>query len=455
MNHHKQSALGKQIRDIKRSFLQISGLPLRAALSMQWLRSFAESVVTRSDTIYTPLVTLRIFLQQVLSDDASCNAAVARFLIERASESDDELSASSGPYCAARQRLPLDLLQSGVKEAGAIIQRTAKLWTWFGFNIVLADGTTALMPDTEDNQKRYPQQPVQEPGLGFPIVRIGALVSLATGAVLDYALAPYQGKGSGETSLLKRMWCTLRPRDLLLADRYYATYAILAMALQDDVAALMQNHANRRVDYRKGHKMGKRDHLVEWIKPKIKPVWVSEEEYAKFPNKITVREFGFNGIDFVTTLTNAKHYRKKALGELYVQRWHIELDFRSIKTHMEMEMLRCKTPDMIEKEIAVNLLAYNLIRNSIAQAALEYEIEPRKISFRGAVQLVLANASTIIGMANQNIRRRVEIVISAIATNVIGNRLQGPQPRAVKRRPKSYPLLTAPRREAVLSLRYQ
>jgi hypothetical protein len=444
--------LGKQIRDLKRSFLQISGLPLAAVLSAQWLQSVADSVRVRSDTIYTPLVTLRIFLQQVLSDDASCKAAVARFVLERVSEGHDEISANSGPYCAARQRLSLQWLFCGVKESGARIARAYQAGRWFGFNVVLADGTTALMPDSEDNQERYPQQSVQKPGLGFPIVRIGALISLATGAVLDYALAPYEGKGSGETSLLKRMWHTLTPGDLLLADRYYATYAILALALRDDVAALMQNHAQRRVDYRKGRKLGERDHWVEWSKPKKKPVWMSEQEYSELPDKITVREFCFNGIDFVTTLTDAKRYRKKALGELYVQRWQIEVDFRSIKTHMGMEMLHCKTPDMVEREIAVNLLAYNLIRNAMTQAAHEHAKKPREISFRGAVQLILANAASIIGVANRLLQRRVDVVISAMASNLVGNREQSPQPRALKRRPKAYPLLTKHRREAVLDL---
>lgn len=452
MSNHKPSIIGKQIRDLKRSFLQVSGLPLKTMLSQKWLQSLAESVPTRSDTIYTPLVTLKLFLQQVLSDDASCNATVARFALERADTGEENISINSGPYCGARHRLPLDILCSGVKETGDKIARAVKSWNWRGFNVMLLDGTTSLMQDTEENQERYPQQSVQKPGLGFPIVRIGAMISLATGAVVDYALGPYEGKGTGETSLLMRMWSTLCPKDLLLADRYYATYAILAMALRDDVAVLMQCHAQRRVDYRKGQKLGKHDHLVEWKKPKIKPVWMSEEEYAEIPDIIVVREFRVNGIDFVTTLTDPKRYGKRDLADLYSKRWHIELDLRSIKTYMGMEMLRCKTPDMVEKEIAVNLLAFNLIRNAMVQAAVEHDKEPRNISFRGAVQLILANAFTIAGLANQYIKQRIAVVLSAIASNVVGNRTQSPQPRAIKRRPKGYPLLTVPREEAVLAL---
>jgi hypothetical protein len=452
VDNYKQSPLRKQIQDFKRSFLQITGLQLWSALSKEWLTSFAESMPVRRDTIYTPLVTLRLFMQQVLSDDASCNAVVARFILERVDQGYEQVSSNSGPYCGARNRLPLELLVEGVKETGVKVARAAKAWTWRGFNVILADGTTSLMPDTEENQQRYPQEPTQKEGLGFPIVRIGALISLATGAVLDYALAPYEGKGTGETSLLSRMWSTLKPRDLLLADRYYATYAILALALQGGVEILMQSHAKRKLDYRKGCKLGKYDHLIEWLKPKHKPIWMSEEAYSALPDKITVREFRVNGIDFVTTLVDAKRHPKKELAKLYRERWKVEVDIRSIKTHMGMEMLRCKTPDMVEKEIAVNLLAYNLIRDTITQAALEHDKAPRDISFRGAVQLILAHAASVIGVANQFLKRRVDAIMYAIASNVIGNREQSPQPRAIKRRPKNYSFLNEPREEACAKL---
>lgn len=316
MNDVKQLSLRNQIKKIKRSFLQFSHLSLENALCTQWLNDLAASVPTRSDTIYTPLVTLRMFMQQVLSDDASCNAAVARFVVENAIEGNGEVSANSGPYCSARSRLPLEPLKTGVKASGEVIQKAAKNWQWHGLNVVLADGTTELMPDTEENQERYPQQPNQEKGLGFPIVRIVALISLATGAVLDYALAPYQGKGTGEASLLARLWDSLRKGDFLLADRYYATYGILARALRDNVEVLMQSHGKRRVDYRKGQRLGKHDHLTTWLKPASKPVWMSESEYAELPPQITVREFRVAGRDFCTTLvgrcqsiTQKKHWR--------------------------------------------------------------------------------------------------------------------------------------------------
>jgi hypothetical protein len=419
-------------------------------LSAEWLKELALSVNLRSDTIYTPLVTLRLFLMQVLSDDGSCNAAVARFVAESIAAGEQSVSANSGPYCAARRRLPLKFLQSGVREIGTATQEAANRWKWNGHSVVMVDGTTVLMPDTPDNQEAYPQQNTQKPGLGFPILRIGALISLGSGAILDYAIAPYEGKGTGETSLLARIWPALHSGDLLLADRYYATYAILARALSDNVEALMQAHASRKVDYRTGKRLGERDHLVQWHKPKEKPVWMSDVEYAELPETITVREFRSQGMNFVTTLVNRKRYPKKALAKLYKERWKIELDFRSIKTHMGMEMLRCKTPEMIEKEIAVHFFAYNLIRNAMLQSALAHDKEPRKLSFRGSVQLIIASASSIISAANKLLLHWAENLLSAISSNAVGGRTQSPQPRAVKRRPKPYPLLNEPRGEMTL-----
>lgn len=452
MKDFKAPSLSKQIRNIKRSFLQVTGVPAIAALSTKWLEELADSFKTRSDTIYTPLVAFRMFLGQVLSDDGSCKAAVARFAAERIAEGAAPVSANSGPYCAARGRLQLGILKAGVNETGAATQKAAESWKWFGHSVVMVDATTVLMPDTPDNQEAYPQQSTQEPGLGFPITRIGALVSLATGAVLDYAIAPYEGKGTGEASLLARFWGALQSGDLLLADRYYATYAILARATVKNVEALMQTHASRNIDYRTGKRLGKRDHLVQWHKPKVKPIWISAEEYAALPATITVREFRCGGIDLVTTLIDPKRYPKKMLAELYKERWKIEVDLRSIKTHMGMEMLHCKTPEMVEKEIAVNLLAYNLIRDAMLQSALAHDKEPRKISFRGTVQLLLASAPLIIGSANKLLSNWVEHLLLAISSNVVGNRSQSPQPRAVKRRPKPYPRLTKPRAQAVLEL---
>jgi len=452
---HRRLPLSTQIKNLKHSFLQLSNLPLSNVFSTHWLKKLAESVPYRRDTIYTPLVVLRLFLLQVLNDDRSCKAAVSRFLIERAAEGETEISHNSGPYCTARTRLPLALLEDGVRETAIEANKTKTAWKWYGYNVYMVDGTTVLLPDTEDNQKEFPQQKNQKPGLGFPIVRICASISLATGSVADYAYAPYEGKGTGETSLFSNLQGSLKEGDLLLADRYYATFAIIMLLSLAGVHVVMRNHARRIVDYRKGTRLGKRDHLVQWTKPAEKPSWMSTEEYDKLPDTMTVREFRVNGTDFVTTLTDHKQFHKKEMSSLYRQRWNIEVDLRSIKTHMGMEMLSCLSPKMIKKEMAIYFMAYNLIRSIIAQSAVIHEKIPRKISFKGAVQLIVAGATTLIRMANRCIMDTVNAILLAISTNAVGIRNQTPQPRALKRRPKPYPLLTKPRREAVIDLANQ
>ena len=349
-------------------------------------------------------------------------------------------------------RLPVNLLEAGVRETAAQLKELKNSWKWHGYNIYIADGTTALLPDTEENQDEFPQQKNQKPGLGFPIIRICALVSLATGMIADYALAPYEGKGTGETSLFSRMRETLTEGSLLIADRYYATFAIIMVLNLDGIAVVMRNHAGRQVDYRKGKCLGQKDHIVELKKPKRVPPWMSQEDYDKLPDTLTIREFRINGINYITNLIDHKNFYRKEMALLYDQRWSIEVDIRSIKTHMGMEMLSCLTPTMIRKEIAIYFMAYNLVWTVITQSSIIHEKIPRMISFKGASQLIIASASTIIKTANQCLMDIANAILLAISSNPIGNRKQEPQPRAIKRRPKPYPLLTMPRRDAVLLL---
>jgi hypothetical protein len=356
---------------------------------------------------------------------------------------------NTGPYCKARQRLPLAPLKEAVTESGEELHRhTPSKWNWKGHHVVLADGTTSLMSDTPDNQARFPQQRNQKPGIGFPITRIVALISLGAGTIIDYALGPYQGKGSGETSLFSQMLDRLKPGDLLMADRYYCTYAIIALLGQKGVDVLFQNHAKRKPDFRRGKKLGAKDHLIEWTKPPIKPVWLSDEQYRALPDVLQVRELAVDGIVYVTTLMDTKKYRRQELAELYAERWTIELDLRNIKTNMGMEMLRCKSPDMVEKEIAIYFLAYNLIRASLARAAKQFGKIPRLLSFKSAVQLLTQATVQLTYLSAKALKSFSQALLKAMASTPIAQQKRKNQPRAIKRRPKSYPLLTIPRHEA-------
>lgn len=406
----------------------------------------------RCDAIFTPLITLRLFLLQVLNDDRSCKAAVARFVIERAQNGESAVSYNSGPYCDARQRLPLDRCEDAVKETAEKVKQIPNRLKWKGFHVYNVDGTTVQLEDTTENQVEFPQQKNQKPGLGFPIVRISALISLSNGMVTDYAYGSYEGKGVGESSLFDQIRGNLTEGDLLLADRYYATYAIIMLLLLAGVPVVMRSHANRIIDYRKGKRLGKRDHLVAWKKPKRIPVWMSKEDYDNLPDTLEVREFRVNGIDYITTLLEPKNFTKKGLSELYKQRWNIELDFRTLKTHMGMDELSCRTPKMIKIELAMYFLAYNIIRSLIINSAEKFEKIPRKISFRAAAQLIVASATSLIVIVRSNMLGLVDTLLQAISSNPIGVRDQPPQPRARKRRPKPYPLLMIPRSQAIKSL---
>ena len=246
------------------------------------------------------------------------------------------------------------------------------------------------MPDTQANQAAYPQQHVQKSGLGFPIARIVGLISLGTGAITDYAIGPHQGKGTGEMSLFSQLIDSLHSGDLLLADRCYSTYATLTLLSLKNIAFVSHNHAQKKSDFTTGQKLGSKDHLIEWKKPQKKPVWMSKENYDLLPNTLTVREFSVHGVVYVTTLLDEKIYPKKELVDLYKERWKIELDFRALKSDLKMEMLRCKTPEMVEKEIAVRFMAYNLVRSNMAASASNHNKKVRQLSFKASVQLLSA-----------------------------------------------------------------
>jgi len=436
----------KQIDLLRRSFFQVDELPLNEILPEETLKQIALQAGNYRDKVFSPLVTLRAFLWQVLSDNGSCKEAVANILVERVQQRLPANSMSTGPYCKARQRLPLPLIKSAVKQTGTSLhQKTESSWKWHDYNIVIADGTTVLMADSDENQTEFPQQSTQKAGLGFPIARIVGLVSLSAGCIIDYAISAYKGKGNGESSLFSQIANTMGPGDLLLADRYYCTYAIVALTKRQGIPVLFKNHANKKADFRRGKKLNSKDHLIHWEKPKRKPVWMSPEDYERLPSSLQVREFSVNGNVYVTTLLDHKIYNKKELAELYNERWKIELDLRTIKTDMKMEMLRCKTPEMVKKEIAVHLLAYNLIRTNIAQAAKQHNTLPRSISFKASVQLLSAAMRQFVHGSKKQLMDLYKAILKAIISTKVGLRKRKAQPRAVKRRPKAYPLLMEPR----------
>jgi hypothetical protein len=457
MDQYTQGRQDRQVRRVqpyRQQVLDDPDLCLTKLLPQEQIEAALERHQVRyRKRLYTPLVTIWTFLYQVLAADQSCQAAVARLLARLCVGKKGTGSAKTDPYCKARQRLPEPLMADLARHSGAELQAQvlpSKLLK--GRPIQIADGTTLSMPDTPANQEAYPQQAAQKKGLGFPILRLVGLISLSCGAVLDVATAPYHGKQTGETALLRQLLGSLRTGDILLADAIFCHYWMIAL-LQERGVDLLSRHAGRRpVDFRQGERLGRWDHIVSWHKPR-RPAWMSQELYDRLPQTLRVREtkvevsqkgFRCRHLLLVTTLRDAHAYPRQELATAFRCRWQAELDLRSIKHVMQMDVLRCKTPAMVRKEIWMHLLAYNLVRKLMAQAAAEAGISPRDLSFKGTLQTLVAFAAAGWACPEQS-NELYAAVLRAVATHRVNDRPDRVEPRAVKRRPKKQVYLNEPR----------
>lgn len=321
----------------------------------------------------------------MLSADPSCRAAVARLIAHRLSRGQRSCSAETGAYCQARKRLPEEFFAETARRTGRTLQAQVNPeWLWNGRRVYAYDGATVMMPDTVENQQAYPQNVAQQPGLGFPIAKIAAVFSLACGAVIDLGICRYAGKGQSELGLLRSLMNAFLPGDVMLADRMMCAWTEMVMLKQRGVDSVCRFKKNRTADFRRGIRLGPGDHVVVWPKPP-KPRTIDREAYAALPDSLTVREcrvridqpgFRIHYLVLATTLLDAETYTKDDLAQLYRCRWNAELDLRTLKTTLQMEMLRCKTPELVRKEIWTHILAYNLIRAIMAQAATKHDLEP-------------------------------------------------------------------------------
>jgi hypothetical protein len=413
--------------------------------------------VSFHERIYTPLVTLSLFLSQVIDPDHSCRAAVARLIVWMAVNRRKPCEPDTSSYCEARLRLPEAVIVRLVRETARRADgRASNGWLWKGRGVTLVDGTTASMPDSLPNQKAYPQSNTQGIGLGFPLVRMVALISLATGVVRDLALGPYRGKETGETALFRTLWRGLEPGEIVLGDRVFGSYFGIAGLSGRGVDGLFRMHQRRKFDFRRGRRLGVLDHVVSWARP-ARPDWMDEATYAEIPEELTVRElrvtvdqpgFRVNELVLVTTMLDATAYAKEEVAQLFLQRWDIELDFRAIKDVLKMDVLRCQTPEMVRKEIWMHLLAYNLIRGVMVDAAEAHQRVPRRLSFKGALQTMTAFQDALRWATVGDRVRLIQEMLKAISCHEVGDRFGRVEPRANKRRPKPQRFLMEPRRQA-------
>jgi putative transposase len=447
-----------QFDAVANSFLQQPGLAFADILSAADIeRSFQRrNALFAQAHVFSTQLVLWAYLAQSLRDGkgAACAAAVADIATYLHQTGQRPPSGDTGDYCRARAKLDLSVLQDLAAHVVDGLESQARPeWLWHGRHAKLVDGFTFTMPDTPANQRAFPQQRTQQPGVGLPIARACAVLSLATAAIAALAIGPYQGKQTGESALFRQIMDCLRSGDVAVFDRYLASYWILASLMQRGVAVCARMHQARHVDFRRGKRLGDHDHLVSWLRPP-RPAWMPVQEYEQMPETLTLREVQFQvvipgrrteTITIVTTLTDPIAYPKADLAELYGYRWNVELDIRAIKQTLGMDHLRCLSPAMIRREVWMKLLAYNLIRKVLAAAAAGHGHKPRQLGFTLACQTILSAWMLLATNRCTDAAALWDSMLARLAANQVANRPGRIEPRVLKRRRHRYPLMTRPR----------
>lgn len=446
----------RRVVDLKQAFDTKPQLPFSEVITAERIQQVLEQLGQfYRDRTYPPITTLWVFLSQVLSPDQCCRNAVARLLAFRVARGLAPCSSKTGSYCTARQKLPEALVAELTRQTGReVTQQVPDAWRFHGRAVKVVDGSTVSMPDTPLNEAAFGKPSNQSGRCGFPVARIVGLLCLATGAALELAIGPYRGKRSGEVSLFRQLQPALETGDILLGDRLFCTYCDIARLAARGVDVVLGLHAHRLSDFRRGKRLGREDHVVDWHRPHSRPDWLTPEEFAALPLQMPLREVrvrvdipGFRprSLVVVTTLTDVGQYSRDEIAALYRQRWQAELDLRSIKSVMQMDVLRCQSPDMVRKELWVHLLAYNLLRSVMCAAAEQSGILVRELSFKGTLQLLNGLYPHLLLSAGEVLARYCQTLLDAVPQHRVGNRPDRYEPRKRKRAAKPYPPMKFPR----------
>jgi len=434
-------------------------LPFGDILSADQVRElFADNDAlfgSGENNVWNTGLTLWSFIGQVLADgkQRSCNAAVTHATRYRLEHGHEPPGADSGDYCRARQKLNVAVVkQLACHIAQTLSHASPDCWLWLGKRVKLVDGFTFTLPDTPDNQRVFPQSVSQAPGLGFPIARTCVVLSLACACIEAIAIGPYAGKETGESALLRQVIDCFKPGEILLADRYFCSFWMLAMLKSRGVDVCMRLHQLRKPDLSNVQWLGENDYIDIWYRPQ-KAKWMSQDLYDTIPERMPIRIVTLEAIEnsrveslqVVTTLLAPKAYPASEIGRLYGYRWNVELDICAIKQPLNLDQVRCKSPEMVERELWMTLLAYNLVRWVCAQAARVHDKLPRQMSFTIACNVLL---SQWLMPPEKSIRQALgRHNLFQIACNEVADRPGRIEPRVVKRRPKPYPLMTKPRNQ--------
>jgi len=451
MAKHTRKRFQLHVQKVERRLAE-RPLAFAFALSEELVRSvLAECEIVFRERVYKPWITLWAFVSQMLSDNGSCQEAVFQVNAWRLQNGERPCSPDTGHYCQARSRLPVAFFQKlFARQVETVQQETPEPWKWLGkHDVKIFDGTTMTMPDTPENRDAFPPDGEIEPGTRFPMLRAVVVFSLSLGLLKDFAFGPYQGKGTGEISLLRKLWHCFEPGDVALGDKYYCSYRDVWKLMTLGVH-LVVKHFDYRTTLREVKRLGKHDLLCQWQRPKYARQKITAAEFALLPESFLVRKvtvqvrikgFRTSTFEVLTTLLDADRYTPDDLAELFFQRWRGEMFLDDIKTTLGMDVLRCKCPEMIHKELITGFLAYNTVRIQMAQAAECLDIPLEQISFKTTVTVL---------ETFQNLPATEEVIATKLASIVhpkVGNRPGRSEPRAIKRKCKPYDSLKKPRHQ--------
>jgi len=461
MSYGSHGRLTRQTNSIRTRLRSNRAMPFADILGPEAVQ---DAIATHGPRIrhcvFTPLRVIYAFLAQVMNPDPSCRQATTLILLWQGLCGHNRGSIDTGPYCKARRKLPEALPANLARKVGADLHRRfGKDQLLRGRPVKIVDGSTCSMPDTPENQAQYPQAHTQKAGLGFPVMRFVVVLSLACGVALNAAMGPYHGKGTGETALLRKLEDEFAVGDIVLGDRYFCSYWQIAAFHKRRVDCIFRMHQLRHIDFRKGRCFGYWDHVVKWQRPiaSNRPEWLDQDDYHAMPGELEIREvkrrvhikgFRVRVLVLATTLLDAQQYPAEELMRAFRARWHAEVDLRSIKVAMKMDVLRCKTPEMVRKEFWMHLLAYNLVRTIMAEAAGRGDRLPRDISLTATLQLLRSFAPLVALLPGPIATQMHALLLEALSKEVVGDRPNRYEPRAIKRRPKPHRLLNEPRHKA-------
>jgi hypothetical protein len=444
-----------RVQILKDKFNQSLGLPFKELLPESVIRlAISELKIKYKKRLFDPFITLWAFLSQVLDTDKTCHNAVSKIIAHLAGSEVEIPSTDTSAYCQARARLPEKLLEKLFNySAHNLEERLTQEYLWCGRNVKVIDGSTVSMPDTVENQKEYPQPSTQKAECGFPIAKIGVIFSLVTGAAVALCIDVLN---THDIKLARKLYSFLKPSDVLLGDRAFCAYADMVSITQLGCDAVFRKHQSRTTTIRKGKIVGDCDKLVTWYKPKRCLQGLSKDDFDALPSTITVREiyyyivipgFRTQQVSLITTLLDKSSYSTLEIVGLYGKRWDVELNLRHIKTTLGMDILRCKTPSMIRKEIHVYFLAYNLLRSLMWSAGTIYNTPPNRLSLQGTRHHLINFIPSLIAATSQKRHQIYRTLLKVIAHKAVSDRPGRSEPRVRKRRPKAYPLMTKPRHE--------